>query len=60
MQLRYAIRKDIGDSARLERYQQYRVDLMMDGSPRATYFRRLKDEEEPFAMLHRSADYGRP
>jgi hypothetical protein len=60
MQLQYAIRKSIGDVGRLERYKDYHRGLTMDGSPRATYFRKLADAEEPFALLHRSADYGRP
>jgi hypothetical protein len=60
MQLRYAITKDIADEARLERFKQYHLDLMTDGSLRATYFRNLKNENEPLAMLHRSFDYGRP
>jgi hypothetical protein len=60
MQLRYAIKKDIGDEERLEFHRNYRRGLMTDGSLRATYFKQLKDAEEPFAMLHRSFDYGRP
>jgi hypothetical protein len=62
MELRYAITKDIRDTDRLERHNQYRLNLMSDGSPRATYFKRLRDEkvEEPFALLHRSFDFGRP
>lgn len=60
MQLRYAIRKSIGDESRLERYKDYHRALTMDGSPRATYFKKLADAQEPFALLHRSADYGRP
>ncbi len=60
MQLRYAITKDIADEGRLERFKQYHLGLMTDGSLRATYFRNLKNENEPLAMLHRSFDYGRP
>ena len=60
MQLRYAIKKDIADQARLERQRQYRLGLMTDGSPRATYFKQLKNTEEPFALLHRNFDFGRP
>lgn len=60
MQLKYAIRKSISDNARLERYKQYRLGSAIEGSPRATYFKRLTEAEEPFALLHRSADYGRP
>ena len=56
MQLRYAIKKDIADDARLERQRQYRLGLLTDGSLRATYFKQLKDAEEPFALLHRSFD----
>lgn len=54
MQLRYAITKDIADEERLKRHTQYRRGLMIDGSPRATYFRHLRNAEEPFALLHRS------
>lgn len=60
MQLRYAIKKDIADSGRLERRKRYDMGLAAEGSLRATYFRHLKNAEEPFAMLHRSFDYGRP
>ena len=60
MQLQYAIRKSIGDKGRLERYKDYYRGLTMDGSPRATYFKRVASAEEPFALLHRSAEYGRP
>jgi hypothetical protein len=60
MELRYAIRKGIGDEARLERYRHYRREQAALGSPRATYFRRLPQTPEPFALLHRGADYGRP
>ncbi len=60
MQLRDAIKKDIADEARLERQRQYRQGLMTDGSLRATYFKALKDAEEPFALLHRSFDSRRP
>lgn len=60
MQLLSAITKDIADEARLERFKQYHLGLMTDGSLRATYFRNLKNENEPLAMLHRSFDYGRP
>jgi hypothetical protein len=55
MQLRYAITKGIADAARLERHSQYRRG-MIGGSPRATYFRHLRNAAEPFALLHRSAD----
>lgn len=60
MQLLSAITKDIADEARLERFKEYHLGLMTDGSLRATYFRNLKNENEPLAMLHRSFDYGRP
>jgi hypothetical protein len=60
MQLEYAIRKSIADGSRLERYKEYRRQLAMEGSPRATYFKRLTEADEPFALLHRSSDYGRP
>jgi hypothetical protein len=60
MQLRYSIRKGINDEARLERYSQYRRSLMMGGSARATYFRHLRNTEEPFAFLHRSFDSEEP
>ncbi|PYS69860.1 MAG: hypothetical protein DMF69_15480 [Acidobacteria bacterium] len=55
MKLRYAITKDIADEARLERHIQFRRG-MIDGSPRATYFRHLRNAAEPFALLHRSVD----
>jgi hypothetical protein len=60
MRLRYAITKDIADESRLERQIQYRRGLMIDGSPRATYFRHLRNAEEPFALLHRSFDSEEP
>jgi hypothetical protein len=60
MHLRYAVRKDVADEERLERYRQYRRALAMDGSPRATYFGKVKSGGEPFAMLHRGTDFGRP
>ena len=60
MELLYSIKKDIDDPGRLAAHREYRLGLMTDGSLRATYFRRLKDVEEPFALLHRSFDYGRP
>jgi len=60
MELKYSIRKSISDNARLERYKDYLHGSSSEGSPRATYFKRLKDAEEPFALLHRYADYGRP
>ena len=60
MQLKYAIRKSISDNSRLERYKEYRRGSTIEGSPRATYFKRLTESEEPFALLHRSSDYGRP
>jgi hypothetical protein len=60
MRLRYAIRKDIRDEARFARHKQYRLDLASDGSPRATYFKRCQGADEPFAVLHRSFEYGRP
>jgi len=60
MLLRYHIKKDIADEARLEFQRNYRLNLQMEGSLRATYFNRLDDASEPFALLHRSFDYGRP
>jgi len=60
MELKYAIRKSISDNSRLERYKDYRRGSTIEGSPRATYFKRLTQAEEPFALLHRSSDYGRP
>lgn len=60
MQLKYAIRKSISDPSRLERYKEYRRGSTIEGSPRATYFKRLTEAEEPFALLHRGSDYGRP
>ncbi len=60
MRLRYAITKDIADESRLARHAQYRRGLMMEGSPRATYFRHLRETEEPFALLHRSLDSEEP
>lgn len=59
-ELLYAIKKDIADPVRLEAHREYRSGLLTDGSLRATYFKHLKDIEEPFALLHRSFDYGRP
>lgn len=62
MRLRYAIKKDIADEARLARHRQYQSSLLTDGSLRATYFRPLlkNKTQEPFALLHRSFDQGRP
>ncbi|HZE71664.1 MAG TPA: hypothetical protein VE135_19325 [Pyrinomonadaceae bacterium] len=60
MQLRYAIKKGIGDNARLEIHRRYHRDLLTDGSLRATYFKSMKDADEPFALLHRSFDHRRP
>ncbi len=60
MRLRYAVTKDIADKSRLERHIQYRRGVMMDGSPHATYFRHLRNTEEPFALLHRSFDSEEP
>jgi hypothetical protein len=60
MRVRYAIRKDITDETRLTAHRAYRLGLETDGSLRATYFRHLKEVEEPFALLHRSFEYGRP
>lgn len=60
MKVRYAIKKDIADENRLIIHRDYRLGLETDGSLRATYFRHLKDVEEPFALLHRSFEYGRP
>jgi hypothetical protein len=60
MQLRYAIGKGIGDEARLDRQRRYRQELMSDGSPRATYFANLTRDDEPFALLHRGSESGRP
>ncbi|HEX8495433.1 MAG TPA: hypothetical protein VF658_21660 [Pyrinomonadaceae bacterium] len=59
-QLRYAISKDIADESRLQRHIQYRRGMAMDGSPRALYFRHLRNAEEPFALLHRSFDSEEP
>lgn len=53
LQLRYAIKKDIADEIRLELRRRYNRSLMDEGSLRATYFNRLSDFEEPFALLHR-------
>jgi hypothetical protein len=60
MRVRYAVKKDIADEVRLGIHREYRLGLETDGSLRATYFRHLKDVEEPFALLHRSFEYGRP
>lgn len=60
MRLVYAVRKDIADENRLNRYRDYQKSLMTDGSLQATYFKKLKDHDEPFALLHRSQNYGRP
>jgi hypothetical protein len=57
MRLRYAIAKKIDDDARLARQRNYRRGV--EGL-RATYFAALTDDREPFAMLHRATDYGRP
>lgn len=59
-ELLYSVKKDIGDPVRLATHREYRQELMTDGSMRATYFRQLADVEEPFAVLHRSFNYGRP
>lgn len=60
MRLRYAITKDIADETRFQRHVQYRRALMMDGSLRATYFKHLRNADEPFALLHRSFDSQEP
>jgi hypothetical protein len=60
MQLRYAIKKDIGDDTRLTFHRHYRNMLMMEGSLQNTYFRHIKHAQEPFALLHRSYDYRSP
>ena len=60
MRLRYAIAKDIGDQARLDRQKQYRTERVTEGSPAATYFRHFRADDEPLALLHRNVDYGRP
>lgn len=60
MQLRYAIKKDIADNARLEMQRAYHRAMESDGSLRATYFKNMKNAEEPFALLHRSSDHRRP
>jgi hypothetical protein len=36
------------------------LQTMIDGSLQATYFREINKGAEPFAMLHRSRDYGTP
>jgi hypothetical protein len=59
-ELLYSVKKDISDPVRLATHREYRQTLMTDGSMRATYFKQLSDVEEPFAVLHRSFDYGRP
>jgi hypothetical protein len=56
--LRYAIAKDIADEHRLARERRHRLAVLDEGSPRATYFASLQDRVEPFAMLHRRADFG--
>lgn len=60
MTLQYAITKKVDDEARLRRFLDYRGELEMEGSLRATYFKGLEDMREPFAMLHRSLNEGRP
>lgn len=60
LKLRYAISKRVDDPARLERQRQHHRGLETDGSPRATYFGKIKDADEPLAMLHRSYHHGRP
>lgn len=60
MKLQYAVKKDIADENRLNRYRSYRKDQLMGGTIRATYFRQIQDSNEPFAFLHRTPDYGRP
>ena len=56
MQLRYAISKDVTDEDRLNRHTQYHRGFNMEGSSRATYFRQIRNSEEPFALLHRSIE----
>lgn len=60
MLLRYAITKSVTDENRLQRHREYHRQEMADGSPRATYFQSLMNADEPFALLHGSAFYGRP
>lgn len=60
MKLRYAITKDIADERRLNSHLQYQQDLMMDDSLKSTYFKKIKNTNEPFAMLHRSYDSEKP
>ncbi len=60
MTLQYAITKKIDDEARLRRFLDYRGELEIEGSLRATYFTGLEDMREPFAILHRSLNEGRP
>jgi hypothetical protein len=60
MRLRYAITKRIDDGSRLKRFRAYTREIEAEGSLQATYFRTLRKLDEPFAMLHRSHDYGRP
>lgn len=60
MKLRYAITKDIADENRLNRHLQYHQSLMMDGSLKSTYFKKMTSSNEPFAMLHRSYDSEQP
>jgi hypothetical protein len=59
LRLRYAVRKDIADDERLARERAHRRGVLEEGSPRATYFADVQGVAEPFALLHRSADYGR-
>lgn len=54
MKLRYAITKDIADENRLNRHLEYQQSLMMDGSLKSTYFNKITNSVEPFAMIHRS------
>lgn len=60
MQLKYAITKSISDEKRLQGHIEYLREISTDGSLQATYFRHLRTTGEPFAMLHRSHNYGRP
>lgn len=60
MTLQYAITKKIDDESRLKRLLDYRKGIEMEGSLRAIYFKGLENMSEPFAMLHRATNEGRP
>lgn len=50
MQLRYAIRKNIGSETRLSRLRQYRADAELDGSPRDLFS--AADQRNRGAVCH--------